>query len=99
MSTDSFRPLQQSRHIPVVDVLRGWALLGVVVMNYFDISQLIYPHQPHQGTTEQIINSAASILFSSKSWTLLSFLFGGGGAGAGRRAGRAAAGGGAGGGR
>lgn len=76
MSTDTFRPLQQSRHIPVVDVLRGWALLGVVAMNYFDISQLIYPHQTHQGTTEKIVNDAASILFSSKSWTLLSFLFG-----------------------
>jgi len=76
MSTDTFKPLQQSKHVPVVDVLRGWALLGVVVMNYFDISQLIYPHQAHQGEIEKIITGVATILFSSKSWTLLSFLFG-----------------------
>lgn len=76
MTTVLFKPLQQSKHIPVVDVLRGWALLGVVVMNYYDISQLIYPPQSHQGLTAKIINGAAVILFSSKSWTLLSFLFG-----------------------
>lgn len=76
MSANTFKPLKQSKHVPVVDVLRGWALLGVVVMNYFDISQLVYPHESHQALAEKIITGTASVLFSSKSWTLLSFLFG-----------------------
>lgn len=65
-------PVGQKNRTQVLDVLRAWALLGVVLMNY---SEFI--------SSEKIISifdkgSAMifSIIFSGKSWSLLSILFG-----------------------
>jgi uncharacterized protein len=63
--------------LPIVDILRGWALLGVVLVNFAIFYTLgsatrIPPgdtRQPHQQT-------AGPGVFLSKGWTLLAFLFG-----------------------
>ena len=77
MQNTLLQPKLPSRRTPVVDILRGWALLGVVLINYpmfyfllKDFSTI--QHTPFTTVLQQII----AIVFSSKSWTLLSFLFG-----------------------
>ena len=34
METTTIGPVGQNKRIVIVDILRGWALLGVVLMNY-----------------------------------------------------------------
>jgi uncharacterized protein len=34
------QPIQLNQRTVIVDVLRGWALFGVVLMNYFDFFTL-----------------------------------------------------------
>ncbi len=57
------------QRLPIIDSLRGWALLGVVLMNYFDF------YTPVKGSPKFIMY-VYEIFFAAKSWTLLSFLFG-----------------------
>jgi uncharacterized protein len=77
MQSAALLPIQQKERTAIVDILRGWALLGVVLMNYvdhyylgLDFSNLKVP----VSTTVMMV--AGNILFAAKSWTLLSFLFG-----------------------
>src|SRR5258708_2708754 len=76
MSQSDFKPIEAGQRLPLIDILRGWALLGVVVMNYGEFYFLgLAPHQPANHATDIFIN-VANAIFSSKSWSLLSFLFG-----------------------
>ncbi|WP_199136304.1 DUF418 domain-containing protein [Pedobacter sp. ASV12] len=77
MKDFSSQPLQLNQRTVIVDILRGWALLGVVLMNYYDffmIGRNWETFKPDLFTN--IIMYTASFLFAAKSWTLLSMLFG-----------------------
>lgn len=71
-------PLQFKQRTIIVDVLRGWALLGVVLMNYIDFSGLALSTAklPTPTPADNIVNTFLGIFFSAKSWTMLSLLFG-----------------------
>ncbi|RZL45730.1 MAG: DUF418 domain-containing protein [Pedobacter sp.] len=71
------QPIQQNQRTLIVDILRGWALLGVVLMNYFDFFTLGRNWQTFKPDVfTKILMYSTSIIFSAKSWTLLSLLFG-----------------------
>jgi uncharacterized protein len=56
----------------ILDMFRGWALIGVVVFNY-----LIFAKPgASQTLTDGIVFGLAGLVFQTKSWMLLSFLFG-----------------------
>src|SRR5471030_3310014 len=77
METSVVAPIQQSQRTAIVDILRGWALLGVVIMNYAYFSKFGDPKDsPKVDTVNSILDSILNIFFSAKSWTLLSLLFG-----------------------
>lgn len=70
-------PILQNQRIPIIDVLRGWALFSVVIMNY----SAIYTWNNHSLKTEtdtltSLIESISEIILGSKGWTLLAILFG-----------------------
>ncbi len=77
MQSTTFQPIQQSQRTAIIDILRGWALLGVVLMNYADAYYLGLDFKVFKpGTATGIIMGFANIVFAAKSWTMLSFLFG-----------------------
>ncbi|KPH12939.1 DUF418 domain-containing protein [Chryseobacterium sp. ERMR1:04] len=70
-------PVLQNQRIPIIDILRGWALFSVVVMNY----ATIYTWNTHSITVEadtltSLIERISEIILRSKGWTLLALLFG-----------------------
>lgn len=74
--TDS-RPISQSQRIPIIDILRGWALFSVVIMNY----STIYGWNTHAAKTKPdglttFIDNTCELILGSKGWTLLAILFG-----------------------
>lgn len=74
--TDS-RPISQSQRIPIIDILRGWALFSVVIMNY----STIYDWNTHAAKTQpdsltSFIENTCELILGSKGWTLLAILFG-----------------------
>lgn len=71
-----FKPITSRQRIPIIDILRGWALLGVVVMNYADFYLLGLDSHAKPNGAYDLLMTVANFLFASKSWTLLSFLFG-----------------------
>ncbi|ASU33472.1 DUF418 domain-containing protein [Mucilaginibacter xinganensis] len=76
MTLTDFAPVSFNKRVPIVDMLRGWALLGVVLMNYSDFFSMGAPDNYKPDVFNNILLTGGSILFASKSWTLLSFLFG-----------------------
>ena len=77
MELQTLQPVQQSKRTAIVDMLRGWALLGVVLMNYVDYFYLgldFEKWKPH--ISESILQGIGQVVFAAKSWTMLSFLFG-----------------------
>jgi uncharacterized protein len=73
----AIQPLPSSRRTAIVDILRGWALLGVVLINYPMFFFLLKDFSTvKQDTFTSSLQQVIAIVFSSKSWTLLSFLFG-----------------------
>jgi len=69
-------PLQQKERIAIIDILRGWALLGVVLMNYVDYYYLGSQWTKQSDVLMTVLQMIGNILFAAKSWTMLSFLFG-----------------------
>lgn len=74
--TDS-SPVSQNQRTPIIDILRGWALFSVVIMNY----STIYDWNTHSIKTKSdsltsFIESTCEIILGSKGWTLLAILFG-----------------------
>ncbi len=77
MSAIPISPIQQKQRTAIIDILRGWALLGVVLMNYADYSFLGLDWKTYKpGLPTNILMGFANIIFAAKSWTMLSFLFG-----------------------
>jgi uncharacterized protein len=71
------QPIQNSQRTLIVDILRGWALLGVVLMNYFDFFVLDRNWEAFKpGILDNILFTITDTFFSAKSWTMLSLLFG-----------------------
>jgi len=63
--------------LPIVDILRGWALLGVVLVNFAIFYTLGSATRiPPGDTVSRISKLLVQVFFQSKGWTLLAFLFG-----------------------
>lgn len=78
MKPTTVLPIIETERTPIIDILRGWALLGVVLMNYVDYYYLgieLSKFKPAD-TLTAILMTTGNIVFSAKSWATLSFLFG-----------------------
>jgi uncharacterized protein len=75
MEVSNIGPVGQNKRIVIVDILRGWALLGVVLMNFTAI-YLFSGNKPNPDAFNSFLIKFIRGVFDSKSWTLLSFLFG-----------------------
>ena len=69
-------PIQQNQRTAIVDILRGWALLGVVLMNYIDYFYIGLDEAYKPDQLSGVLQAIGGILFAAKSWTMLSLLFG-----------------------
>lgn len=77
MQSYAVQPIQQNQRTAIVDILRGWALLGVVLMNYADAYYLGADFNSQKmDVATKILMGFSQIVFAAKSWTMLSFLFG-----------------------
>lgn len=78
MTTGQIQPIALSKRTAIVDMLRGWALLGVVLMNYVDYRDVGWnpPKNYHPDVLTQVLQNIGWIVFAAKSWTMLSMLFG-----------------------
>ncbi|MEJ5993589.1 DUF418 domain-containing protein [Pedobacter sp. Du54] len=71
------QPIQPNQRILIVDILRGWALFGVVLMNYFDFFTLGRNWETFKpDVLTNVLIFITSTFFAAKSWTMLSLLFG-----------------------
>lgn len=70
-------PIPQNQRTPIVDILRGWALFSVVIMNYSTIFgwNAHYLNRKSSNFTS-VIENISELVFGSKGWTLLAILFG-----------------------
>ena len=63
--------------VPIVDILRGWALLSVILVNFAIFytlgSATRIPAGDHVSRATKLL---VQVFFQSKGWTLLAFLFG-----------------------
>jgi uncharacterized protein len=75
MESPIIGPAGQNKRIAIVDILRGWALLGVALMNFTAMFYFSGSKPNPDGFNIFLIKFVRAI-FDSKSWTLLSFLFG-----------------------
>jgi uncharacterized protein len=76
---EAIRPVSTSERIEVVDVLRGWALFGILWVNMeFFAWPLNYIFVPHDwgNPADQIAENVMKVLAQGKFYTLFSFLFG-----------------------
>ncbi len=77
MQSNVLQPIQQKQRIVIIDILRGWALLGVALMNYVDYYYMGMDWSKFKPDVfTNILMMVGNIFFAAKSWTLLSFLFG-----------------------
>lgn len=74
--TNSYHPVEQSKRTAIVDILRGWAILGVAIGNYQDFLYIGVEREIKFDTFSEILQIVNRYLFSAKSWTLLTLLFG-----------------------
>ncbi len=73
MQPDIVVPLKQSQRIAIVDILRAYALLGVVIINYTAFRDWDFSHGSH---IDAVLGYIATYVFLRKSALLLSVLFG-----------------------
>lgn len=63
--------------LPIVDILRGWALLAVVLVNFAIFYTLgAATRIPPDDNVSRVTKLLVQVFFQSKGWTLLAFLFG-----------------------
>jgi len=73
-----YRPVAPRERVAALDVIRGWALLGVLIANIHEgLSGRMFEPGDHDTTTIEIVATRfVEIVISGKSITLLTFLFG-----------------------
>jgi uncharacterized protein len=76
MQQETILPIQATERTKIVDILRGWAILGVVLGNYGDYADIGKPFKHSPDTLSNIMGGINQFVFAAKSWTLLSVLFG-----------------------
>ncbi|MBF4515151.1 DUF418 domain-containing protein [Flavobacterium sp. ANB] len=74
--TNSYHPLEQSKRTAIVDILRGWAILGVAIGNYSGFQLIGIPHEIKNSILSDILSNFDQYFLAGKSWTLLTILFG-----------------------
>lgn len=74
--TNSYYPIEQSKRTAIVDILRGWAILGVAIGNYSDFMHIGIPYKINNSILSEILIYFNRYFFAAKSWTLLTLLFG-----------------------
>jgi uncharacterized protein len=74
--TNSYHPVEQSKRTAIVDILRGWAILGIAIGNYSDFLFIGAPHKIKHSILSEILMTFNRYFFAAKSWTLLTLLFG-----------------------
>lgn len=68
------RPVSPGERIPALDVMRGFAIFGVLLA--YALWNLGSPPESTYGNTDRILNGVLSALIDTKCYTLLAFLFG-----------------------
>jgi uncharacterized protein len=79
VAREAIRPVSASERIEIVDVLRGWALFGILWVNIeFFAWPLNYIFQPHDwgNLGDHLAENVMKLLAQGKFYTLFSFLFG-----------------------
>ena len=66
-------PVPPERRIEVVDMMRGFALFGVLLVNMFNFGA---PSDLSPAPLDEAASSVMRFFFETKSWRLFSFLFG-----------------------
>jgi len=75
--TNSYQPIEENKRTAIVDILRGWALLGVVICNYAGYVHIGLPTSAIANSPlSNVLGAIIQIFFNAKSWTLLTLLFG-----------------------
>lgn len=70
-------PPSTNGRIAIVDALRGWALLSVVLVNFAIFYTLgVTARIPADDTVSRVAKLLTQVFFQDKGWTLLAFLFG-----------------------
>jgi uncharacterized protein len=73
--TNSYHPIEQGKRTAIVDILRGWAILGVAIGNYSGLPHISVSKESNSVLSE-ILSKIDQFFFAEKSWTLLTILFG-----------------------
>jgi len=76
MESVTINPVQSNQRTAIVDILRGWALLGVAIGNYTDFFYTGKPVVHSHEMLATVLPLVNRFIFAAKSWTLLSILFG-----------------------
>lgn len=77
MDRQNLKPIDQTNRVNIVDVLRGWALIGVLLVNYFLFYYLDKEQAMHKKDAfSQILKLITDIFFTNKSRIMLNVLFG-----------------------
>jgi uncharacterized protein len=72
-------PVSPRERVATLDVLRGFAMLGVLLANLFELFSLRFTltvHEPPTAVLDRLATSFIGIVVSGKAQTLLTFLFG-----------------------
>ena len=77
MDRQNLDPIDQTSRLVIVDILRGWALIGVVLVNYF-LFFYMSPNAdiPQNDYASPISRLLTDIFFTNKSRIMLNVLFG-----------------------
>ena len=72
----STNPIRATERIEVLDLLRGFALFGILVVNMTVFSGSAWVPESEIGTADQVVNWVIELLAEGKFLNLFSFLFG-----------------------
>ena len=77
-SAPEIGPVRPKERIETIDILRGWAILGILLVNmlYYGSPSLVWVRQAWGAPADQAAVVLIGLLAVSKFWPLLSFLFG-----------------------
>ena len=70
MTTPALEPVRPGERVPVVDVLRGFALLGILLVNFEGEVGALFP------SIDRAVRTGLDLLVSESFYPLFSFLFG-----------------------